>query len=452
MGGRQIQDNLVVAHEVFHSLKRRDKRGRNNVVVKLDMSKVYDRLEWSFIEKTLVAYGFDRRWVDMIMKLVRSVTYKYKVNGFISQKLIPHRGLRQGNPLSPYLFILAADTLSHMFRKALEDNRIEGVQLAVGAPILTHLFFANDALLFAKALESNIYQFVEILNAYSKASGQRINLQKSGVIGGKFMNPRVKLRMAELLQMQLWDNPGKYLGLPADWGRSRVSALNWIKERIMSKIEGWKENLLNQAGKEILIKSILQVVPAYAMAILRFPGGFCKNICVFIARFWWKARGRNRGIHWKKWEELMRSKIVGGLGFKDFEDMNSTLLARQAWRVIKTPQALWVRILHSIYYPNTVFTKAKLHRNVSWVWSSLLHGRDIVLKSTRWSVGNGEKINIYEDNWIASGSRVENQGDQSITAVKDLIDQTNRSWDYYKIRSIFNSITAIKIVQTPISW
>lgn len=148
----------------------------------------------------------------------------------------------------------------------------------------------------------------------------------------------------------------------------------------------------------------------------------------------------------------MRSKIVGGLGFKDFEDMNSTLLARQAWRVIKNPQALWVRILHSIYYPNTVFTKAKLHRNVSWVWSSLLHGRDIVLKSARWSVGNGEKINIYEDNWIASGSRVENQGDQSITAVKDLIDQTNRSWDYSKIRSIFNSITAIKIVQTPIPW
>lgn len=337
----------------------------------------------------------------MIMKSVSSITYRYKVNGFTSQKLTPHRGVRQGDPLSPYLFILAADTPSHMFRTALEEGRIEGVRLAAGAPLLTHLFFTDDALLFAKATERNIYQFVKILNSYSRASGQRINLTKSGVIGGKFMDPRLKIKIAGLFQMQLWDNPGKYLGLPADWGGSRGLALQWIKDKILSKIEGWTECLLNQVGKEILIKVILQAVPSYAMSIVRFPKNFCKSICASIARFWWRSKGRNRGLHWKSWADIARCKGEGGLSFKDFSDMNFALLAKQAWRVIQNPQALWVRELQSLYFPDSEFLRAKRKRNDSWIWASLLHGRDIILSSARWAIGRGDRILIHHDTgWL----------------------------------------------------
>lgn len=156
VGGRLIQDNLVVAQEMFHSLKNRNKGGNMNVAIKLDMNKAYDRLEWHFLERILLTYGFCPRWVSLVMKLVSTVSYTYKINGLVSQKIIPQRGLRQGDPLSPYLFILAADALSHLINRASSSGLIKGVQLARGAPTLTHLFFADDAVLFAQANEEEI--------------------------------------------------------------------------------------------------------------------------------------------------------------------------------------------------------------------------------------------------------------------------------------------------------
>lgn len=81
----------------------------------------------------------------------------------------------------------------------------------------------------------------------------------------------MKQQLANVLGMQLWDNPGKYLGIPADWGRCKTNELAWIRERICAKLQGWKENLLNQAGKEVLIKVVIQTIPTYAMSIVRFP-------------------------------------------------------------------------------------------------------------------------------------------------------------------------------------
>lgn len=171
VGGRLIQDNLIVAQEVFHALKRRDKGSRENLTIKLDMNKAYDRLEWHFIKKVLVAYGFDSQWVELVMRLVTTVSYRIKVNGVLSEKIEPKRGLRQGDPLSPYLFTLAADASSHMMIRALSERRIRGAQLAKLAPILTHLFFADDVVFFAKADEEEAFQLIQILNEYSKASG-----------------------------------------------------------------------------------------------------------------------------------------------------------------------------------------------------------------------------------------------------------------------------------------
>lgn len=120
------------------------------------------------------------------------------------------------------------------------------------------------------------------------------------------------------LESLFGDNPGKYLGVPAEWGGSKIQGLKWLKEKVLAKLEGWKGKLLNQAGKEVLIKFVIQAIPNYIMAILTLPKTFCNSLTSAVAKFWWRSSGKSSGIHWKKFEALCSPKSQGGLGFKEF--------------------------------------------------------------------------------------------------------------------------------------
>ena len=293
---------------------------------------------------------------------------------------------------------------------------------------------------------------MNILNVFSTASGQKINVLKSGVIFGKFVPPAVKVQLCSSLHMREWDNPGKYLGIPAQWGKSKTATLTWLKDLILNKMQGWKEQFLNPAGKEILLKAVIQALPTYAMTVLKFPKKFCEQICSKIARFWWARSGKDHGIHWKRWECLTKSKRDGGLGFRDFNHMNLALLAKQAWRVIKQPGLLWVRILKSIYFPNHNFLQAKKKRGASWIWASILQGRDFLIRNGQWVVGDGKTIRIWKDKWLPSHQLIPDPTDAREDTVSSLIDPINHSWDYDKLKTSLPTQAAIQACQIPISY
>ena len=178
---RLITDNVLVAYEIMHFLKHKKEGNASFMVAKLDMSKAFDRVEWAFIEKVMRKMRFNENWIMLVMKCFSSVSYSVIINGTMYGNIIPSRGLRQGDPLSPYLFLLCAEGLSALINDATRNNQLNGISICRGAPKVSHLFFADDSLFFCKANGNECNKLKEILGLYESASGQKINTDKSSI-------------------------------------------------------------------------------------------------------------------------------------------------------------------------------------------------------------------------------------------------------------------------------
>ncbi|KAL6128930.1 hypothetical protein ACLB2K_072283 [Fragaria x ananassa] len=294
--GRQIQDNILLAHEAYHYLKMKE-GGNNELGLKLDMNKAYDRVEWDFLEAALIRFGFARSWVNLIMACVSSVSFSIVLNGCPGKSFLPGRGLRQGDPLSPYLFLIISEVLSVRLTRAVQDKSLLGIKLCRRGPTLSHMFFADDALFFLKATLGNIWRLMEIFKEYYKASGQLINGEKSSVYFSLNTPDQMSRLLGELMGFAEVEDPGKYLGLPTLWGRSKREALGYIVDRVQRKLVGWKQRSLSWADKEILIKSVATAIPAYPMACFKFPKGVCDTINSALGNFWWGSTSSGNRIH-----------------------------------------------------------------------------------------------------------------------------------------------------------
>lgn len=225
-----------MAAEVGHFLRRKQCGAVGWAALKLDMAKAYDRVEWPFLNCMLLRLGFPARWISLIMLCVTTVRYNILINGEVAGSITPSRGIRQGDPLSPYLFIICAEGLSFLLREAEKNSLIHGIRVARGAPAISHLLFADDSLLFLKATTTEAEAVINVLNTYGKASGQQVNYHKSSLSFSRNTGSYQREEIGNMLGVVETADFGKYLGLPSFLGRNRSAVFSFIEHKLVHRI------------------------------------------------------------------------------------------------------------------------------------------------------------------------------------------------------------------------
>lgn len=407
------------------------------MAVKTDMSKAYDRIEWSFLKAVFLRFGFHELWTDWVLNCVSSVNYSFLINGSLQGQVIPSRGLRQGDPLSPYLFILCTEVLSGLCKNAQVKGTLLGMRVARRSPLINHLLFADDTMFFSKTSVKSCETLMTILKRYKSASGQCINVAKSGITFSSKTPLEVKERVKKILGITNEGGIGKYLGLPEHFGRKKKDIFTGIVDKVRQRTLSWSTRFLSGAGKLVLLKAVLAAMPSYAMSCFKLPLSLCKRLQSAFTRFWWDDKPDKRKMSWVAWEKLTSLKSEGGLGFRDLATFNDSLLAKIGWNLIRKPNSLLAKVLLGKYCHSSPFIEVSTLSNASHGWRGILAGRDILRKGLGWIVGNGEDINVWNSPWLSTSTPRCPLGppnkDSLNFKVKDLLCSQTLQWNRVEI-------------------
>ncbi|GAU10344.1 hypothetical protein TSUD_420480, partial [Trifolium subterraneum] len=272
------------------------------------------------------------------------------------------------------------------------------------------------------------------------------------------MSQAAKEDLSHILGVKLVLGTGIYLGLPSMVGRSKKAIFSYIKDRIWKRINAWGGRAPSKAGKEIMIKSVLQAIPSYVMSMFILPASFIHDIEKMINTFWWRSGSTNnnntKGIHWLAWERLACPKAHGGLGFRNFEAFNKAMVAKQVWNIVQNPNSLVAKLIKARYFPRSSLFEAPLGYNPSFAWRNIWQARQILSLGCRWRIESGVNIRVMHDPWLRGTANRWVPSPQPAgvyqLSVRDLLHENYKAWNIVKVRNLFSKDVAEKILETPL--
>lgn len=338
VSNKSIHENFKFVRNAARMLHQQK---RSAVLLKIDISKAFDTISWDFLLEVLRCRGFGPKWCSWICGLLSTASSSVLINGELSDPFTLACGVRQGDPLSPALFILAMDSLQAMMNWAAHQNLLAPLGFDCRTPRAS--IFADDAVLFLKPEPTDLQVTSAILELFGEPSGLRINLQKSTSTCIR-CGEALAVQVAQHFQCQNQAFTLKYLGLPLSIYKLRKQDVMPLVDKYSSKMKGWKPKLLAPAGRLALTSSVLLALPIHFSSVLPLPVWAIKIIERRCRGFVWKGEEETNGGHCLlPWAQVCRPKEYGGLGIINLRYFGTALRCRWPWMRWDQVERSWLR-------------------------------------------------------------------------------------------------------------
>nr|XP_027124765.1 uncharacterized protein LOC113741433 [Coffea arabica] len=433
--GRQISDNILLALEMCSALGKKV-RG-SNVALKLDMAKAYDRVSWNFLIQVMRRFGFGEQWLDMVWRLISSCHFSVLVNGKPCGYFQSSRGFFYPRgpfiPLSPALFIIAAEVLSRRLNELPRASRFVPFLVSRGSPPLTHLAYADDIIVFCNGGKRSLEFVREVLQGYQEVSGQLVNVAKSCFLVGKKTSVARRRIIAHVTGFCSRSLPVTYLGCPLFEGRRVKALFSNLLSKVSQRIASWHGRWLSMSARAILIKHVLSSMPIHILAVIEPPKGVISDLERILARFFWGESEFGAKRHWSKWANLCFPVEEGGVGFRSLQTIVEAFSCK-LWWMFRHGQSLWAQFMRARYFGPLHPNQGPFSVQLSATCKRMLSVRTTMELWLQWDLSR-EEVAFWWDNWSGLGPLAW-RFPEAASDVKVLDFVREGRWDFSALASV----------------
>ncbi|XP_010445454.1 PREDICTED: uncharacterized protein LOC104728123 [Camelina sativa] len=406
---RLLMENVLLATEIIKDYHKDSVSPR--CALKIDISKAFDSVQWSFLLTVLRAMAFPEQYVGWIQTCITTASFSVQVNGELAGYFGSKRGLRQGCSLSPYLFVICMNVLSCKLDIAA-SRREFGYHPKCKQLKLTHLCFADDLMVFVEGTKQSISGALQVFDDFAVHSGLHISLEKSTIYTAGVSSAH-KEEILQQFPFEYGSLPVRYLGLPLLPRRMTSGDYLPLIEKIRSRITSWTSRMLSFAGRLQLISSVIFSLTNFWISAFRLPKSCVKEIDQLCSAFLWSGPSLNAKKAKVAWTEVCLPKSEGGLGLRSIAEANKVSVLKLIWRILSASDSLWVDwVQRSLIRRGSFWSMKDNTTSGSWIWRNLLKYRGLAKQFYKVEVHNGESTSFWFDNWCQLGSLYDQLGDR----------------------------------------
>lgn len=413
MPGRLLAENVLLATDLVQGYNTANSSPR--AMLKVDLRKAFDTIRWDFIIDSLKALSIPLKFIRWVYQCISTASFTISVNGSSSGHFGSTNGIRQGDPISPYIFVLAMEALSRLLLSRFESGMI-GYHPMTSDLKLSHLMFADDVMIFFDGNPNSLHGISDCLDDFGCWSGLNLNRTKTEVFTSGLTD--TETHAINAYGFNAGTLPIRYLGLPLMSRKLRISDYDPLLYQLTKKFRSWAVKSLTFAGRLVLLNTVVTGIVNFWISTFMLPKGCIRKIDSLCSRFLWSGNIDEFKTAKIAWATCCLPKDEGGLGLRSFSALNRVLLLRFIWLLFSGSKSLWVQWQLHYRLSSTSFWAVIESTNDSWTWRQLLKLRCEALNFCRGILNSGRKLSFWYDVWTPLGQLLKYMGPSGPRALR----------------------------------